>query len=240
MTLWPYAAGFLAGALTTISPCVLPVLPLVVGGSAAESRYGPLALAAGMVGSFTAIGLLLGLTGGVLGLSPSLLHKGVAAALILMGAALLLPRLAAGFAAAGAPVAGWADRLARRLSARGLAGQLVMGALLGAIWSPCGGPTLGVALGLAAERATAWQAGALMAAFGLGSAAPLVALAYGAREAFLRKRGSLSAVAGRAKLAFGALLVVIGVLVLTGADKLLEARLTQAMPVWLQDLTTRF
>lgn len=240
MTSWPYAASLLAGALTTLSPCVLPVLPLVVGGSAAESRYGPVALAAGMIASFTAVGLILGLSGGALGLTPGLIHKGVAFALILFGAALCVPRLAGGFAAVGTPLAGLADRLARRLSGRGLGGQLVMGVLLGAIWSPCGGPTLGAALGLAAERGTAPRAAALMALFGIGSAAPLVALAYGAREAFLKRRGELSAGAARAKLAFGAVLLATGVMVLTGADKLAEARLTAGMPAWLQDLTTRF
>ena len=115
-----------------------------------------------------------------------------------------------------------------------------MGLLLGAIWSPCGGPTLGVALGLAAERGTALRAAALMALFGLGSAAPLVALAYGAREAFMKRRGELSLGASRAKLAFGVLLLTVGVLVLTGTDKLIETKLTEAMPGWLQDLTTRF
>jgi cytochrome c-type biogenesis protein len=240
MTLWPYAASVLAGGLTTLSPCVLPALPIIVGGSAAEDRRGPLALAGGMIASFTAIGLLLGLTGGVIGLTSGVIHKGVAVALIICGAALCIPRLAGAFTFAGTPLASWADGMARRLSARGIWGQFVMGALLGAIWSPCGGPTLGIALGLAAERGTALHAAVLMALFGLGSAAPLVAIAYGAREAFMKNRGGLTAGASRAKLAFGALLLLVGILILTGTDKLVEARLTAAMPDWLLDLTTRY
>ncbi|MDE2237680.1 MAG: cytochrome c biogenesis protein CcdA, partial [Elusimicrobia bacterium] len=120
MTLWPYAASALAGALTTLSPCVLPVLPLVVGGSAAEDRRGPLVLASGMVVSFTALGLLLGLAGSSLGLTSGMLHTGGAIALLVFGSALCVPQLAALFAAAGTPVAGWADRAARRFSAQGL------------------------------------------------------------------------------------------------------------------------
>ena len=137
------------------------------------------------------------------------------------------------------PVAIGGQALVDRLRPSWFGGQFALGMLLGAIWSPCSGPTLGAAIGLAAQSGTAGRAAMVMAMFGLGAATPILALAYGSRQAIVARRDLLARTSQIAKPLMGAALVGIGVFVLTGFDKVVEASLTRAMPDWLVSVTTR-
>jgi cytochrome c biogenesis protein CcdA len=128
--------------------------------------------------------------------------------------------------------------LLERWQPRALAGQLVVGALLGALWTPCGGPTLGGAIGLAAQRRSLGAAAAVMAAYSVGAVVPLLMLAYGSRRLLARPE-RLARLTRIGKPAIGALLLLVGMLTLTGADAALETRVLDVMPTWLIDLTTR-
>jgi cytochrome c-type biogenesis protein len=176
------ALSYLAGALSTLSPCVLPLLPIILFGSISRHPWGPVALAAGLSASFAVVGTLVASAGFAIGLNPAALRAGVAILLVVAGAVLLVPSLQARLAFATGPIAGGAQSFVDRFQASGLKGQFLLGAALGAIWSPCSGPTLGAAIGLAAQTDTAAQAGVIMAAFGVGAATPILALAYGSRR----------------------------------------------------------
>jgi len=228
--------GFAAGALGTLSPCVLPLLPLVVAGAVERHRLGPLVLAAGLAASATTIGFAVALLG--FALDRDVVRVAAGALLLVVGAVLLIARLDVALARATTPLAARAAALLPRLGPRGLAGQAVVGALLGALWTPCGGPTLGGAIGLAAQRRSLGAAAAVMAAYSVGAVVPVLLLAYGSRRLVARP-DRLARVMRVGKPAGGALLVLVGVLSVTGADKALEARLLDVMPAWLVDLTTR-
>lgn len=116
------------------------------------------------------------------------------------------------------------------------------GLLLGAVWSPCAGPSLFAAIGLAAQTGTVAQAALAMAFFSLGASAVMLALAYGTREALGRRKAMLMdfATSGRGKLVFAAIFLAMGVMILTGFDKRIEAALVNAMPDWLVEITTRY
>lgn len=228
--------GFAAGALGTLSPCVLPLLPLVVAGAVERHRLGPLVLAAGLAGSATAVGLAVALLGFALDRDTVRLVAG--ALLLLVGAALALARVDSALLRATTPIAVRTAPLLQRWRPRALAGQLVVGALLGALWTPCGGPTLGGAIGLAAQRRSLGAAAAVMAAYSAGAVVPLLLLAYGSRRLLARPE-RLARLARVGKPAIGAVLILVGALTVTGADALLEAHLLDAMPTWLIDLTTR-
>jgi len=228
--------GFAAGALGTLSPCVLPLLPLVVAGAVERHHLGPLVLAAGLAASATTIGFAVALLG--FALDRDVVRVAAGALLLVVGAVLLIARLDVALARATTPLAARAAALLARLGPRGLAGQAVVGALLGALWTPCGGPTLGGAIGLAAQRRSLGAAAAVMAAYSVGAVVPVLLLAYGSRRLVARP-DRLARVMRVGKPAVGALLVLVGVLSVTGADKALEARLLDVMPAWLVDLTTR-
>jgi cytochrome c-type biogenesis protein len=235
-----FGVAFVAGLLSILSPCVLPLLPLVLGAAAAEHRYAPALLAIGVALSFVAIGLFMATIGFAVGLDGDSLRLVAAALLIALGVILLAPELQARVAAAGGPIS---DRLSAAFGAGargGMFGQFGVGLLLGAVWSPCVGPTLGAASVLAARGEDLSAVAATMAAFGLGAAAPLMLLGALSRQAMARWRDRLLTVGKQAKQALGASLVLIGVLIVSGYDKTLETALVTASPEWLTQLTTRF
>lgn len=232
--------SFLAGVLSVLSPCVLPLLPIVLGTAQSEHRLGPAALASGLAISFTAIGLFVATIGFAIGLDTDVFRWISAVLLIAVGAVLLVPRLQAQFAVAAGPVGNWVDDRFGGFTATSLWGQFGLGLLLGAVWAPCAGPTLGAASILAAKGEDLGQVTLTMLAFGVGAAVPLMVLGFASREAMQRWRGRLAEAGKGGKMLLGALLVAIGILVATGADKKLEAFLVEASPQWLTDLTTRY
>lgn len=235
-----FVLAFLAGVFSTLSPCVLPLLPVILGTAVAESRYGPAALAAGLALSFVTIGLFFAVAGQSIGLDQSALRVFAGLVLVLIGATLALPALSYKFAEAAAPLSNWADTSFGGFSTVGLKGQFALGLLLGAVWSPCVGPTLGAASVLAAQGKDLVQVALTMGSFGIGAALPLLLLGLLSREAMLRWRNKLLGAGQNGKVVLGVILTLIGLLVLTGLDKQIEAALVAASPEWLTELTTRF
>jgi cytochrome c biogenesis protein CcdA len=165
----------------------------------------------------------------------------VAAVLMLaVGVVLMVPRLQTAFAVAGGPLANWAHERLDGADTGSVGGQFAVGLLLGAVWSPCVGPTLGAASLLAAQGRDLGQVALTMFVFGLGAAVPLLALGIASREVMMRWRARLAAAGPGLKMGFGAILVAVGLLALTGLDKRVETALVEASPQWLTDLTTRF
>ncbi|MDI3468027.1 MAG: cytochrome c-type biogenesis protein CcdA [Pseudolabrys sp.] len=234
------ALALLAGVLSVLSPCVLPLLPIVLGAALSHHRYGPLALAAGLTLSYVTVGLLIATVGYAIGLDQDVVRKVAATLLIAIGAVLLLPRLQDRFAIAAGPLGGWAQTQAGEIPKRGLSGQFALGILLGAVWSPCVGPTLGAASVLASQGKDLGAVAATMIAFGIGAALPLIVLGLASREALTRWRERLLAAGKGGKYALGSLLVVFGVMIVTGFDRAVETALVNASPDWLTHLTTRF
>jgi cytochrome c biogenesis protein CcdA len=234
------AFGFVAGSLSTLSPCVLPLLPVLLGGALQQHRLAPLALAGGLAISFTAIGLFLATLGFAIGIDGDVIR--IAAAILMAGFGVLMlsTRLYLAFVKATGPLTGGANGLLARISGDGLGGQFLLGLLLGAVWSPCAGPTLGAAIGLAAQSGSALQAAVIMTIFSLGATTPMLVLAYGSRSAVAGRRETLARITKLAKPVMGGLLLGMGVLIASGFDKVVETGLTAAMPSWLVDLTTRF
>jgi len=232
--------AFMAGVLSILSPCVLPILPIVLGAAASEHRWGPAALAAGLAASFVVIGLFVATIGYSIGLDGDRLRYVAATLMISIGVVLLVPRLQAQLAAAGAPLQTWSDRRFGGSPRSGIAGQVSVGLLLGAVWSPCVGPTLGAASILAAQGRDLGAVGATMLSFGLGAGPPLAALGLLSREAVLRWRSRTMSGEARARAAFAMLLVASGILVVSGLDKRIETLVVDHSPQWLTDLTSRF
>ena len=230
--------AYAAGALTILSPCVLPLVPIVLGSAAQAHRHGPLALAAGLVGSFTITGFLLATLGASSGFDGDWVRLFGAVILMLAGIALLVPQAQALLTRAATPLAGWANARQAGMERYGLAGQAAIGVLLGLVWSPCVGPTLGAATVLAAQGENLGIVSATMAAFGLGIASVLVVLAFATRSMMTRWRGRMMSTGNTGKRVLGGLLMVVGVLIFTGGDKILEGVLVAASPDWLVDLTT--
>jgi len=234
------ALAFAAGLLSILSPCVLPLVPIVLGAAIVAHPLGALALAAGLALSFTVLGLLLALVGFGLGIDAGMFRVAAAAIMIALGAILLVPSWQARLAAAGGPLSSWTDRRFGGFASSGLAGQFAIGLLLGAVWSPCVGPTLGAASLLASQGQDLPRVTLTMAVFGIGAALPLVLLGLLSRTTLMRVRSKLMSAGKFGKGALGAAFILIGVAIVSGTDKKIEAALVEASPQWLTELTTSF
>jgi cytochrome c biogenesis protein CcdA len=232
--------AFLAGLLSTLSPCVLPLIPLVLGTALSQHRLGPAALSAGLALSFTVLGLFAATVGYAIGLDGGVFRSVGAALMLGIGLILLVPRFQLSLASAAGPIGNWAESQFGGGVRTGLSGQFAVGLLLGIVWAPCAGPTLGAASVLAAQGEGLGQVAITMLVFGVGASLPLLALGTLSRETMLRVRGRLMTTGAGAKFVLGAVLATLGMLILTGFDKRLEALAVDLSPAWLTALTTRF
>lgn len=229
--------AFVAGLLTLINPCVLPLLPIVIASAFQSSKYGPLALALGLVVSFTAIGVGVTAFGHLIGIDTDMINQIAAIMMIVFGVLLLIPQSQKIFTAITSPLANSANKKLDNVEGNGLFGQFVVGALLGAVWSPCIGPTLGGAISLAAAGEGLTQAALTMLSFGLGVAVMLMGLAYGSREVLAKRRGRLMKAMPWTRTVLGICLIVIGIVLYMHWHRVIEEWLLNMLPAWFIDLS---
>lgn len=237
--LTPFLA-FLAGVLTILSPCVLPLAPILASSATAQHRLGPLALAIGLAFSFSVVGVFVAAIGFAIGLDGESLRIVGGVIMLTVGAALVVPRLELAFAGAAAPLSNWANERTAGFQASGLMGQAALGGLLGIVWSPCVGPTLGAASALAAQGEDLGAVAGVMAMFGLGAASVLTAIGYGARTLIQHNRRLLNGMAKYGKRVLGWALILVAFLIVSGLDRTIERVLLDLSPAWITELTTRY
>lgn len=243
------ALAFLAGLITILNPCVLPLIPVIVTTALGKSRWGPLMLAAGLVFSFSTFGLAVIAFGFSIGIDGEMVRKFAGILLIFAGVILLVPKLQSALSAIAAPLANIGHKGLGMLGGKskdgergagGAFGQFLVGSLMGLIWAPCVGPTLGVAIAAASQGENLLSAFLTFLAFGLGVAVSILAFAYGSRKALGTRGKALASLAKVAKPLFGASVMLVGVMVLTGLDRMFEGMFVGLMPQILIDLTTRY
>ena len=229
--------AYVAGALTLINPCVLPLLPIVLATALQGSRAGPLALAVGLTVSLAAVGVGVTAFGHLIGIDDFVINRTAAILLMLFGIILLVPRAQDVIARATAGFASGANARVDQVRGSGFVAQFFIGVLLGAVWSPCIGPTLGGAISLAATGEGLLQATLVMLLFGLGVSTILLALSYGSREVLMRRQQALMRVMPRAKLIMGIVLLLVGLSIWFHFDRVIESWLLDVLPAWLIDLS---
>lgn len=234
------ALAFVAGLVTILNPCVLPLVPIIIATALGKSKMGPAALAAGLVLSFSVFGLLVLAFGFSVGIDERIVRTAAGGLLIVAGAVMLVPRAQMVLSAAAAPVTSVGQRMLGRTSGEGAVGQFVVGGLLGLVWAPCVGPTLGIAIAAAAQGENLLSAFGIFLVFGLGVATSILAFAYGSRKALGQRSKSLQSLAKYAKPMFGGAVLAVGIMVLTGFDKMIEIWALNHMPQSLVEFTTRF
>jgi len=232
--------SFIAGLVTILNPCVLPLVPILVASALGKSRYGPLALAGGLVVSFTLFGFTVIAFGYSLGIDERMVRLFAGLLLLLAGAVLLVPQAQAALSAAAAPIANFGNQRLAKVSGDGWFGQFTVGLLLGVVWAPCVGPTLGVAIAAASVGEDLLASFLIFFIFGLGVATSILAFAYGSRKALGERRKTLGVLAKYGKPLFGVALLLVGFMVVTGFDKMIEIALLDNLPQWMIEFTTQF
>jgi cytochrome c biogenesis protein CcdA len=226
-----YLLAIGAGILTMLSPCVLPVIPLVMGSAASANRFGPLALLLGLIVSFTLTGTFATAVLFSLGLPTDILATLGGILLIVVGSFLLFSSLDGLFKRSSTGFSNWINATIGRLSLPGFRGQFLVGSVIGVIWAPCTGPTLGAAIALAAQGENLFQSFLTMLSFSVGAAVPLAGFGLAANR-WSRKRNALLEFGEKSRKAMALLFLVIGSSILAGWHKILEAWVLNHLPDW--------
>lgn len=239
----PASIGFtyVAGVMTALSPCVLPLLPIVVGGAMQQHRAAPLMMGLGMTAAFATGGWIVGAMGPALGIDPVWLHQAAAISLILFGLALWFEPLTRMISRMVQPLAITADLMAEEIGQkRSPIAAFFFGGLLGLAWSPCAGPMLVSSVALVASGRDATLGALLLGLFGLGAATPMVMAAYASRAGFSRLRNWAMGNTRRLRFDFGLLAIISGVILATGLDKMIATQVMLILPDGWLELITRF
>ncbi len=232
-----YILGYLAGLLTLINPCVLPVLPVILAAALQAGRLGPLTVAAGMSLSFVTLGLLVAVAGRSLGITEETISNAGAVLMVGFGLILLVPRFSASFATATAGFSERADAQIDTADNSGMTGQFVGGVLLGAVWAPCIGPTLGGAISLASQGESLVHATIIMISFALGVSTIIVGLGYGAQKAIRRRQDWMRKLASTSRPIMGVIFVAVGLAILFKFHHVIEIWALDNLPEWFTELS---
>jgi cytochrome c biogenesis protein CcdA/thiol-disulfide isomerase/thioredoxin len=227
--------GFLAGAGTALSPCVLPVLPIALSAGATGGRRRPLGIVVGLTASFTFATVALVYVLDALGLPDDLLRTFAIVVLLAFGATLLVPPLAA-------RLEGRLSRIAGRVagvggvSARGdgFRSGLLVGASLGLVYAPCAGPVLAGVITVSASQPFTAGRLAVALAYGVGSALVLYLLMLGGR----RLTAPLARRSGALQMAMGVVMVLVAVAMLNDYDLRFQSAIAKDLPGFLVDPTS--
>ena len=225
--------AYLAGLLSLIKPCILPVLPIVLASALQANPLGPIALAGGMGFSFVAVGMAVVSFGQIVDANSDSVAQLGALVMVGFGMVILLPKFSSGFAQLITGAAGHADNRLDQIDRHTIAGQFIGDLLLGVVWSPCIGPTPVGAIALASQGKDPIWASLIMNSFALGVATVILTTGYGARNLILRHRGQMQILSRLAQPVLGSVFVLVGTSLYFNLHHPLEAWVLNALPDWL-------
>jgi cytochrome c biogenesis protein CcdA len=225
--------AFLAGIITILSPCILPILPIVLSGSIGSGKRKPQGIVTGFVLSFTFFTLFLALLVKTLGISADVLRSISIIIILIFGISLLLPQFQI-----------LMEKLFSRLSGRfavkgvhdGFLGGVVIGLSLGLIWTPCVGPILASVITLAATSDVSLAAFFITLAYSLGTAIPMFAIMYGGRG-LLQKVPWLLPNTNKIQKAFGVLMILTAFGIFFNIDRRFQTYILTTFPQYGTGLT---
>jgi cytochrome c-type biogenesis protein len=221
--------AFAAGLLTAAAPCILPLLPVLLGASIGQQdRWRPLFLVAGFVIAFSGFAILFGSFSTVLGLSPDALRKVSVVLLGGFGILLLWPRPYEWLMARSSGLLSFADRIVPRAGS-GPVGGLVLGLTLGVLWTPCAGPVLGSILTLIATSESVARAALLLVTYAIGAGIPILLIAYGGQYATTEVR-RFAPYTPALQRAFGAAVLLVAAAFYTQYDTIVAVWLSTLYP----------
>ena len=220
--------AFVAGVLTILAPCTLPVVPLVLGASAMGGRRRTLGILVGFSLTFVAAAVLLASALAAAGLTTDRLRVASAIVLGMVGLTLAVGRVGAWVERRLAPVAGFGARLAGRRPGDGLLGGLALGGAIGLVWAPCVGPIMAGVIAVAATRGPSVETVLIALAYVAGAAVPVALISGWGRRASAALEGAVRR--GRLRRGFGVAMLVTALLVTTGLDLTVENGVAGLLP----------
>ncbi len=226
--------AFLAGVVTILSPCILPVLPIVLSGGATGGKQRPLGIILGFILSFTFFTVFSFALLKAFGLSQESLRIIAIAALFLFGIALFSSKVQVWLEHAVSKMSTSAQ--GKNAQRSGFGGGILIGLSLGLLWTPCVGPILAGVITLAATSSVTIEAVLIALSYAVGTALPMLLIMYGGR-ALIKKVPGLLNNSARIRQVFGVLMILVSVGIAFDIDKRLQAYVLEAFPQYGTGLT---
>jgi len=225
--------AFLAGVVTVLSPCILPLLPIILSGTVGEGKKRPFGIVAGFIASFTFFTLALTSIVKATGLPSDLLRNFAIVMIVLFGISLVLPQTQLLLEKIFSTLSRYAPRSS---SSSGFRGGFVLGLSLGLVWAPCVGPILASVITLAATSSVTFASVFITLAYALGTAIPMLAIMFGGRQLLQRNQWLLRNT-GNLQRGFGVLMVLIGIAMFAQLDRGFQVWLLNTFPQYGAGLT---
>ena len=224
--------AFIAGIVTILSPCILPILPIVLSGSISGDRLRPWGVVVGFIASFTFFTLFLSAIVQRTGISADFLRWFAIVVVAGFGLALVLP----GFQLLVEKLFARVSSLVPTGQRSGFGGGILIGLSLGLVWTPCVGPILAAIISLSFAGTVTGSAVLITLAYAIGTAIPMLAIVLGGRTLLDRNRWLVNHSAAIQKL-FGVLMVITAIAIYFNIDRKFQAYVLEKFPSYGQGLT---
>ena len=230
------AFAFVSGVITILSPCILPVLPIVLSGSVGKGKARPFGVIAGFVASFTLFTLALTAIVQALGVPPDILRVVAVVLIISFGLVMLVPRLRYVFEALATRVTSRRSSGPRPGGSSGFLGGLPVGISLGLVWTPCVGPIMASVISLALTQRVDGGAVFITLAYTIGTSIPMLGVMLGGRT-LLKRVPSLAKNSAGIQRGFGVLMILVGMAIGFGWDRQFQSAVLNVLPNYGAGLT---
>ncbi len=225
--------AFLGGLITILSPCILPILPVVLSGSITGGKRRPMGVVTGFILSFTFFTLFLSAIVRATGLSADALRLVAVAVISFFGISLLVPSLQVAIEKLFSRLIQWAPK---QNTNNGFISGILVGLSLGLIWTPCVGPILASIITLAATSSVGFSAVLITLAYAIGTAIPLLAITAGGRN-LLNRHPWLLANTARIQKGFGMLMLLTALAIYNSWDRQFQTYVLEKFPSYGTGLT---
>ena len=225
--------AFIAGFVTILSPCILPLLPIILSGSTTGGKSKPIGVVTGFVASFTFFTLFLSTIVQATGISPDTVRLVSIFLLIIFGLSLITPKVQASIEQLFTRLAGFTPKTTNKT---GFLGGILIGISLGLIWTPCVGPILASVISLALTGSVSSSAFFITFAYSLGTAIPMLAITYGGRQ-LLQKVPWLLANTSKIQQGFGLVMIITAIGIYYNVDRKFQTWVLETFPQYGVGLT---
>lgn len=223
--------AFLSGIITILSPCILPILPIVLSGSIG-GRSKPFGVVTGFIASFTLFTLLLSSIVQLLNIPPERVRIFAVIIIISFGIVLVIPKVQLQFEI----IISKFIKVKNKKQKSGFIGGFIVGTSLGIVWTPCVGPIMASVVSLAISQQVDGGAVIIILAYSLGTSIPMFGIMVGSRN-LLNRFPKITNNTAKLQRIFGLVMITVGILIAVGLDRKFQAFILKTFPNYGSSIT---